>query len=194
VTATSAPLSLDLERMRRAGQGDPKAQAWLATTVLAGVRRVARAILRRPADADDAAQLALMEVLRSASSYRGDAPVEAWARRITVRTVLRHARRERRGDIPTDAQEMTAAVETPEPPLASMSEELPREVRAYLDELPEAQRDAIVLHHALGYSLDEIAELSEVSPETIKSRIRLGTATLRKQVRQDIASGRRRSS
>ena len=74
------------------------------------------------------------------------------------------------------------------------SEALPRDVREYLDELPEAQRHAVILHHALGHSVDEIAAATGVSADTVKGRLKLGTAALRKRIRQDIAIGRRRQA
>lgn len=183
----------DLERTRLAGEGDSKAQAWLLARVIGPVRRIARAFLRSSADADDAAQLALLAILRSASTYRGEAPVEVWARRVAVRTILRFIQRERRQDPRMGAQEEgieEPSVEDGEPTF----EALPRDIREYLMQLPEAQRNAVILHHALGYSIDEIGELTEVSPDTVKSRIRLGTAALRRQVQREIAFGRGRSS
>ena len=60
--------------------------------------------------------------------------------------------------------------------------------RAYLREQrlkSTAQRDAIVLHHALGHSLEEIAQMEGTSRNTIKSRLRLGTTSLRRLVRRD---------
>ena len=44
------------------------------------------------------------------------------------------------------------------------------------------------------HSIDEIAGMTDVSPDTVKSRLRLGIGALRKQVRQDIAVGRKRTS
>ena len=64
-------------------------------------------------------------------------------------------------------------------------------LREYLGELPAEQAEALVLHHALGYSIVEIAEITESSPNTIKSRIRLGTHELRRKIRQDLVIGRR---
>lgn len=184
---------LDIDRMRQAGEGDPKAQAWLVARVLPSVRRIARTFLRRSADADDGAQLALIAILKSASTYRGEAAVEGWARRIAVRSIMRFIHRERRKDAPMgDASD--SALEVSMPAGEPAFESLPRDVREYLNELPEAQRDAILLHHALGYSLEEIGELTEVSPDTVKSRLRLGTAALRKRVARELAFGRGRSS
>ncbi|AUX26479.1 ECF family RNA polymerase sigma factor [Sorangium cellulosum] len=193
VLSTAAPASPDLERMRRAGAGDAAAQAWLMTQVISRVRRIARAFVRTSADADDAAQLALLAILESAATYRGEAAVEAWARRIAVRTVLRYARQQRRDGAPV-APESAIDEELVDTPRQRPGEALPREVREYLDGLPEAQRDVIILHHALEYSIEEIAGMTEVSPDTVKSRLRLGIGALRKQVRQDIAVGRKRAS
>lgn len=189
--AVLAPL--DLERMRRAGAGDPAAQAWLMTHVIARVRRIARTFLRSSADADDAAQLALLTILESASTYRGEAAVEAWARRIAVRTILRYVKQQRRDGAPV-APESAIDEEVVLPPHQPPFEALPRDAREYLDALPEAQRTVILLHHALDYSIEEIAGMTEVSPDTVKSRLRLGIGALRKQVRQDIAVGRKRAS
>lgn len=192
-SSPSVPVPSDLERMRRAGAGDPEAQAWLMTHVISRVRRIARTFLRSAADADDAAQLGLLAILESASSYRGEATVEAWARRVAVRTILRYARQQRREGAPVapeSAIDDEIALAPHQPPF----EALPREARAYLDELPEAQRTAILLHHALDHSIEEIAGMTEVSPDTVKSRLRLGIGALRKQVRQDLAVGRKRAS
>jgi RNA polymerase sigma-70 factor, ECF subfamily len=183
----------DIERMRQAGQGEPKAQAWLVARVLPPVRRITRAFLRRSADADDAAQLALLAILKSASTYRGEAAVEGWAKRIAVRATMRFIQKERRKDAPL-GDDAEGALEISAPAEEPAFESLPRDVRDYLNELPEAQRNAILLHHALGYSIEEIGELTEASPDTVKSRLRLGTAALRKRVQREIAFGRGRSS
>src|SRR5687767_2397483 len=84
------------ELLRRAVAGDEQAQAWLVQRVVAPVRAVARTLLRNRDDADDAAQKALLEILTSVRTYRGEGSIEGWARRITVRTALRHASAERR--------------------------------------------------------------------------------------------------
>lgn len=180
----------EIELMARAAKGEPAAQAWLVKRVMPRVRKIARAFLKSAADSDDAAQLSLLAILGSAHTYRGEAPVEAWAKRIAVRTTLRFIHKERRtASSPTDEEAAEEPMHEPEPLTA---EGLPREVRDYLELLPEAQKEAIILHHALEHSIDEIAEMTDVSPDTVKGRLRLGTAALKKQVRQDLAIGRRR--
>jgi RNA polymerase sigma-70 factor (ECF subfamily) len=176
--ADAAPVSLEIQTARRAGEGDRAAQTWLARRLTARTRKVARALTSNAADADDAAQLALIEILRSAINFRGESSLEHWAGRIAVRTTLRFLERERRRTEPVPS---TNDVEPREP----LSDAMPRDVRQYLAQLSEIQRTAIVLHHALGYSFEEVAEMTNVSRNTVKSRLRLGTAALRKLVRRE---------
>src|SRR5262249_44283759 len=49
-----------------------------------------------------------------------------------------------------------------------------------LDCLPSDQRKAVMLHHTVGLSLPEIANELSVPVDTVKSRIRLGLAKLRR--------------
>src|SRR5438067_1839429 len=99
----SAPTSMldgattgDLSLMRRVASGDKHAQRVLAHRLSGRVRRISQRLLRNAADADDGSQLALIEILRSAGTYKDISSIERWADRITVRTVLRHAREQRR--------------------------------------------------------------------------------------------------
>ena len=56
----------------------------------------------------------------------------------------------------------------------------------YLDELPDAQRQAVVMRHALGYSVAEVAEFLDVPLDTAKSRLLYGRRALRKLIRRDL--------
>jgi RNA polymerase sigma-70 factor (ECF subfamily) len=178
-----------LARVRAAGGGDVRAQRWLIEAVIADVRGVARALIREVHEADDAAQFALLQVLQAASSFRGEAGLRHWARCVATRAVLKHRARQRRHLAWEGEDDQLDAIEaaTQERP----DEQLPRSLREYLAELPVEQAEALVLHHALGYSLVEIAEITELSANTIKSRIRLGTRELRRRIRQDLLVGGR---
>ena len=56
------------------------------------------------------------------------------------------------------------------------------QVRAALQRLPEAQREAIVLAYWGGLTADQIARRAQVPLGTVKSRIRLGLARLRDEL------------
>ncbi len=185
------PLSLERELVRRAGAGDPRAQTSLLKRLLPRFRAITRALLLDNADAEDALQLSLLAVLRSAPGFRGEAGLESWAKRIAIRTTLRHMARERkvRNRVAEEADpELVLVSDMPE----WAWETLPKHVSEYLGDLSEAQRVAVVLHHALGFSAEEIAELTEVSSSTVKGRLRLGTDALRKRVRRDLLIGARK--
>lgn len=54
--------------------------------------------------------------------------------------------------------------------------------RAFVDAveaLPAAQREAFLLHAEGGLTLEEIASLTQVGVETVKSRLRYATSKLR---------------
>lgn len=188
VTIASGCDELTRARVRAAGAGDRRAQRWLAEAVLSDVRGVARSLTRSAVDSDDACQFAMLQILRAAAGFRGQASVRHWARRVATRAVLKHQRRARSRtdrEAPLDAggEPRTATVEW-------HGEALPRSLREYLDELPGEQSEALVLKHALGYSVPEIAALTDVSPNTVKGRLRLGTKELRRRVKQETLTGK----
>src|ERR1700733_12578007 len=75
--------------MIRVADDDPSARQDLAVRVRPRVQRTARALLRHDADADDATQASILEILRAAASFRGESSLTAWADRIAVRTIMR---------------------------------------------------------------------------------------------------------
>jgi hypothetical protein len=88
----SDPQLRDVELMQSCARRDPAAQREVASRLVARVRRLSRLLLKEPVEAEDAAQLALLEILQSASGFRRAGCLEAWADRITARTTLRLAR------------------------------------------------------------------------------------------------------
>lgn len=188
--ASSGPdgvgMSHDLDRALIAAvlRGDARAEQTLIRRLLPHLRAVSRAILGAGSDADDGVQVALMRVLERADSYRADAPIERWARTVAVRACLRLAesmRRHRATDDPND--DALGLAETPED--ATLVDTLPGPITAYLDQLPAAQREALMLRHALGYSVAEVAELLGVPIDTVKSRLLYGLRALRRSIRRD---------
>jgi RNA polymerase sigma-70 factor, ECF subfamily len=173
----------DLALMKRVAGGDKHAQRVLAHRLAGRVRRICQRLIRHAADADDASQLALIEILRSAPTYKDISSVERWADRITVRTALRHAREQRRrpwhfGFV--DAE--TIAEPAPE---AAPSEAATRPVEDYLAELPAARREVLVMKHSLGYTTEEIAELTDNPIGTVKDRLVAARKQLRKLIARD---------
>lgn len=166
-----------------AAQGDGAAQEHLVALLRRRVRTISLAVLGHREDAEDAAQNALLEILRSTHSYRGGS-LYGWADRIAVRTAARHARRRRI----RAAKEVNTAHETlgSFSPRAPLDHSIPRPLLQYLEELPETRRTVLVLRHVLEYSIAEIAEITESSPNTVKDRLLAARAQVRKAVRREV--------
>lgn len=181
----------ELGLMKRVAAGDPHAQRVLAHRLAARVRRISQRLLGSSADGDDAAQVALMEILKSAGGYREESSVERWADRIAVRVTLHHARAQRR--LPWSR---SAGIEPDEVGIAGdeprARDETPRALEAYLAELPAARREALTLKHALGHTTEEVAELTGVSVGTVKDRLVAARKQLRKLIQRDARIGTRR--
>jgi RNA polymerase sigma-70 factor (ECF subfamily) len=184
-TSPKAPDDEDVEDVRlaaRAAGGDPDAQRGLVVRLFGSVTRTVRSLLRSDAEADDAVQVSMIEILRSSAGYRGDGSLERWASRIAARTTLHLVRRRRARaalvESDTDAAELAAA-----PPTGGAEADAGA-LEKYLAGLPEARRTCIVLRHVHGYSVEEIAEMTLVSPNTVKDRLLQGRAELRRSLQK----------
>ena len=176
--------------MSLVASSDAEAQRTLATRLYGRAGRLARSLLRSRADADDAAQAGMLEVLRSAKSYRGDSSVERWADRIVARTAIRLAREQRRKNGVVDDEAELEVVEAPAADAAA-AEATPRSVAEYLRHLPEPLREVLVMRHVLDCSIDEIASACELSPNTVKDRLLRARESMRRMIRRDQAIGAR---
>jgi serine/threonine-protein kinase len=86
-------------QLARDAATDPLARHALACRLTPRVRRLSASLLRVGSDAEDASQLALLEIMRSVSGFRGESSLETWADRIAVHTALRLAGQRRLGVI-----------------------------------------------------------------------------------------------
>lgn len=166
----------DVELMGRVARGDPEAQRAVVGRLLRRVDDLCRALLRHGVEAQDARQLSLLEILKSARSYRGDSSLERWADRITVRTALRAAASERRAQrAPVDLQPATTHPVGESALLA----------RQCLEQLSDRQRMVVVMRHGLELSIEEIAELTGISQNTVKDRLLRARGAMRRMFRRE---------
>lgn len=178
----------DLRLMQRVAAGDRSAQSSLAARLSGRVRRVSGALLRNSSDAEDAAQIALLEILRSAGNYRGVGAVERWADRLVARVSGRivRERRQLQGRLDPDADFEQISITPPE---SSAADDVPRPMSDYLDVLPEQLRMVLVLRHGFGYSMEEIGDLVEATPNAAKKRLNRASQALRRMIRRDRVVG-----
>jgi RNA polymerase sigma-70 factor (ECF subfamily) len=176
----------DFELMQRAAGRDAAAQEEVVLRVMPRTSAVCRSILGAREEHTDAIQTALEAVLRSAPRFRGECALETWSERIAVRTALRAARRQRRFRLFASREE-EEALDLPAPEPAAGGDALPRTLQAYLDALPAARREVLVLRYRLDHSIPDIATETGLNINTVKYRLKQGLQQLRALVRRDLA-------
>lgn len=170
------------ELVSRALAGDAQARRQIVEQLSRRVRGIALSIQGNAADLDDATQSIFLELFQSLPSFQGE-NLLPWADTIAVRTAVRHARSRRvrsARDASVDPEELTSEYTAP------AEHGVPRAIIEYLGELPETRRVALVLRYVMGYSVEEIAELTEVSPNTVKDRLLQAREQLRKTIRREL--------
>src|SRR5262245_19949271 len=171
------PLSAVDASVAAAIAGDRRALEAVVGRLLPRLRHLIRYLVRGDADDDDIAQEALVAVVRGLPTFRGEGSLEAWADRVAVRETFACLRRARRARDRIDRSADLTAVPHPGGGPDVYAER--RRAARLLDEIPDDQRHALVLHHVLGLSVPEIAGEVSAPIETVRSRLRLGIARLR---------------
>ncbi len=171
----------------RAREGDQQATRGLLVALGPRLLRVVRGVLGSGhPELEDTLQDATLSVVRALGSFRGDGEIEGYAVRITLRTAIAarkkyRARVSKLEDVESD-ERTTSDAPPSEELLARRRRTL---LRKLLDELPEAQAEALVLRTILGLSLDETASVSGVPANTVRSRMRLAREALRRRIESD---------
>jgi RNA polymerase sigma-70 factor, ECF subfamily len=161
-----APLAYvqDFTLAQRAAEGDARAEKQVAQRLIVRVRRAAHALMGGALEADDAAQHALIELLRSVRDYPGELSLERWADRLAARSLVRFARAVRARRAVGGAADGTIND-------AARPELFARTFEEFLRELPSAPREALLLREGFGFDLVEIARLLRVSTRAIREHL-----------------------
>ena len=152
--------------------------------------------VRAKLDASDVVQQTLLEAHQAMESFRGDdtAAQAAWLRQILARNLAnavrdltrakRDVRKERalQADLDASASQLEGLLAADQ---SSPSQKMERHERALrlaeaLAQLPESQRDAVVLRHFQGLPLAEIAEQLECTTAAVTGLLQRGLKNLRK--------------
>lgn len=132
-----------------------------------------------PQDAEDMAQEAFLKAYRSLPDFRGESKFSVWLYRIVSNVCLDHLRKQSRRTASSltredeDGEEQQLEVpDESQSPERLLEQKLTREaVQRGLAELPEEQRQILLLREIRGMSYEEIAETLGLEAGTVKSRI-----------------------
>lgn len=149
-------------------------------------RFLARQLHGNGALADEMFQDVWQRVISARLGWKPDAAFSTWLYRIAHNRLADHWRAlQHRPPAPEDADERTERMpdhDTPERQLSEFEER--RRLQLALDELPEEQREVILLRLEQELSLEEIGEMTGVGRETVKSRLRYAMDKLRQRLNQ----------
>lgn len=125
------------------------------------VYRVALNWFRNPADAEDAAQTAMLKLWQADTEFADDEHLRRWLVRVTLNVCRDMARSPwRRHTVPLE--------ELPEP---AFSDEERRAVYREVMALPGKYRVPLYLYYYEGYSVAEIGELLRLNASTVQTRL-----------------------
>lgn len=135
-------------------------------------------------EAEDVAQEAMMRLWRIAPDWRqGEARVTTWLYRVVANLCTDRLRRRRGVDIDSVPEPQDDA---PGADQALLQKARADALQAALGQLPDRQRQAVVLRHIEGLSNPEIAAIMEIGVEAVESLTARGKRAL-----TDLLSGRR---
>jgi len=159
----------DKDLIAKALAGERDAFGVLVERYAAQARRVARAVLQDPHDADDAAQDAFLAALVKLDQYDPRRPFGPWLMRIVANAATDRRRRRTVRQVEPLAPELTGG--GPRPDREAEQSALGDRLRAALAELPERRRIAVVLFDVDGYSHAEIAQILGIPEGTVRSEV-----------------------
>lgn len=161
--------------------GDVRAFEQLYARHKGPLYRFMRRQLRDPSLADEFFQDVWQRVSTARTSWRPEATFSTWLYRIAHNRLNDHWRAARhRPSAPADSEQRIEAMSDPETPERTLdSFEERRRLQRALDELPDEQREVVLLRLERDLTLDEIGEITGAGRETVKSRLRYAMEKLR---------------
>lgn len=175
--------------------GSEEAYAWLVGEFHQPVYSLVYRIIADPADAADTTQEVFLKIFRGMKHFHGESSLKTWIYRIAIHEASNRRRwwfRHKSKETPVDQNESgsdhfsfadanSALVDRHKSPFEMVADhEIQARVEQELRNVPEPYRTAVVLRDIEDLSYDEIAEITQVSLGTVKSRITRGRDALRK--------------
>src|SRR5246500_4327814 len=176
--------------------GSEAAYAWLIGEFQQPVYGLVYRIVNDPADAADTTQDVFLKVFRGMKHFHGESSLKTWIYRIAVheasnrrRWWFRHKAHETSMEpLDSEAQGSSLAaketlIDGRESPFENMAhEEVRLRVEQELRKVPEPYRSTLILRDLEEMSYEEIAEITQVSLGTVKSRLTRGREALRQRL------------
>ncbi len=173
--------------IRSAARGNTAAFTALTERYRQRIFAVCFRVLKNNADAQDAAQEALVKIYLKLSSFGFKSQFSSWVFTIARNSALDLLRKKKQ-DVSMEALS-ESGFELPSPGLlpetSAEHAELKLTLTALINSLPPEQRDCLVLMDMDGYSIEEIGEILSIPTGTVKSRLHRGREKLRDMLKKE---------
>jgi len=166
---------LDELLLRRAQSGDPEAFEQLISPLEQLVWRICWHYTGNREAAEDCGQETMIRIWRNLGNYRGDCALESWVYRIAANCCmdfLRKKKRDRSVSVePLREQGFDPADSSPGTEEQVVAEDEHQRLREAITQLPDEQREALIMTQLEKIPYEEAAQMLGVSEGTIKSRV-----------------------
>ena len=154
---------------------------------LDAAHNLAKWLLRNEEDAKDVVQEAYLRAFKSFGGFHGSNG-RAWLLTIVRNTSYTLLKKNRAADLTTtfDEEIHAASDESASPAIIVEHAEDAERVTKAMDELPAEFREILVLRHQEGLSYKEIADIAQIPPGTVMSRLARARAKLREYLAAQI--------
>lgn len=163
--------------------GDRRALEILLQQHYGRIWKLCRRLAGNDADAQDAAQEALIAIARGLPRFDGRAAFTTWSYRVATNSCLDELRRRSRRPDPVDQNEAPAMTRLVDPTPSPEHVVERHTVDGALRHLPEDYRVAVVLRDLCDLDYAEIGQVLDIPPGTVRSRIARGRAQLADHLR-----------
>lgn len=148
---------------------------------------LAKWILRNEDDARDVVQEAYLRAFKSFGGFHGSNG-RPWLLTIVRNTAYNLIKKNQTANLttPFDEQEHVVDRESTSPATLVEHDEESKLVRQAIDRLPDEFREILILRHLEGLSYKEIADVAQLAPGTVMSRLARARSKLREFLKPDV--------
>ncbi|MGE5612414.1 MAG: RNA polymerase sigma factor [Bacillota bacterium] len=169
---------MDNATIKAAQIGQREAMAELLRSLQDPWFRLSLTLLGNPEDAREATQETALRFLHALPQFAGQSQLKTWAIGIAL-NVIREYRRKRQL---APADELERPSNGPQPDIQAELAEQCQLLRSLLDELPERQREALILRYFEDLSIVDAATTMSCAPGTVKATIHQALRALRRRM------------
>lgn len=156
---------------KRAIQGDSDAFAQLIELNTQSMYKVARAYFTNDADVADAIGETTLTCFEKISTLRNPKYFKTWLLRILINQCNQMIREKNREVTTAEFSDI----------MDESSQYALLEFKELLDQMDEKYRVVLVLYYVEGFKMKEIAELLDIKENTVKTRLKRGKASLKRE-------------